>query len=425
MKEVTYSSRSHRVMEIIAVSIIVLPFLAVLFYSDWLRMAIPTFHDGDEQIYHFPIIKSFSEQLPFPDISDYNSATGPLYHIVLAAGVRLLGLEIHSLRLLNMLFSIIGCIVFYKILRLRSDNHLLSALVSIVFSLSPYFFGSSFRLLTDNFAIMLYFASVYFLLKFSEKPNYGYWFSFCIFAMLCTVTRQVYVHIFLIGLFVSVFNPSINTKAKLVMTIGTFLSAIPLMMLIVLWEGFTPPTFQDKYATSIVFLPRSAGFAVAVVGVYYLLLHMPNLSEVWRNYRLLIPCIIIAILWLPFSPLAPQANRADDGYLWKLSEATPTILGSRLAFWMLFPIGLFALVKSMGYRLSGVPVGVWIILSLAPYAFQENIFQKYYDLSVLPIMLIWFAFAGYYKANKVFFINMFLLILLFCMYFCAKVLGIA
>jgi len=92
---------------------------------------------------------------------------------------------------------------------------------------------------------------------------------------------------------------------------------------------------------------------------------------------------------------------------------------------MLFPIGLFALVKSMGYRLSGVPVGVWIILSLAPYAFQENIFQKYYDLSVLPIMLIWFAFAGYYKANKVFFINMFLLILLFCMYFCAKVLGIA
>jgi 4-amino-4-deoxy-L-arabinose transferase-like glycosyltransferase len=196
MKEVTYSSRSHRVMEIIAVSIIVLPFLAVLFYSDWLRMAIPTFHDGDEQIYHFPIIKSFSEQLPFPDISDYNSATGPLYHIVLAAGGRLLGLEIHSLRLLNMLFSIIGCIVFYKILRLRSDNHLLSALVSIVFSLSPYFFGSSFRLLTDNFAIMLYFASVYFLLKFSEKPNYGYWFSFCIFAMLCTVTRQVYVHIF-------------------------------------------------------------------------------------------------------------------------------------------------------------------------------------------------------------------------------------
>ena len=416
---------NHRIRDAIAVSVIALPFLIVLFYSDWLRVAIPTFHDGDEQIYHFPIIKSFSEQLPFPDVSDYNSATGPFYHIVLAAAGLLLGMEIHSLRLLNMLFSIVGCVIFYSILRLRSNNQLLSAFVSIVFTLSPYFFSPSFRLLTDNFAIMLHLASVYFLLKFSEKTNYSYWFGFCVFATLCIVTRQVYVYVLLIGLFVIFFNTSINTKTKLAMTIGIFLSAIPLVILIVLWGGFTPPTFQDKYATSTVFLPRSAGFAVAVVGVYYLLLHMPNLSELWRNYRLFLPCIIIAILWLSFSPLAPHANKADDGYLWRISEVTPAILGSRLAFWILFPIGLFALVKSMGYKLCGVPVGVWIILSLAPYLFQENIFQKYYELSVLPLMLIWFSFAGYYKANKVFFLNMSIIILLFSMYFCAKVWGIA
>ena len=45
----------------------------------------------DMELFHVPVIRSFAEQFPAIDLSDYNSATTPGMHIVLAIVVKVLG----------------------------------------------------------------------------------------------------------------------------------------------------------------------------------------------------------------------------------------------------------------------------------------------------------------------------------------------
>ena len=40
---------------------------------------------NDERVFHLPTIRLFADQLPSPDLSDYNVATTPGYHLLLAA----------------------------------------------------------------------------------------------------------------------------------------------------------------------------------------------------------------------------------------------------------------------------------------------------------------------------------------------------
>ena len=42
-------------------------------------------HAYDQNQYHIQVIRQFEAQWPVPDLSDYAAATGPLYHLVLAA----------------------------------------------------------------------------------------------------------------------------------------------------------------------------------------------------------------------------------------------------------------------------------------------------------------------------------------------------
>ena len=43
----------------------------------------------DQQIAHLPAVEQFAAQLPAPDLSNYPSATGPGYHLLLAVPARL------------------------------------------------------------------------------------------------------------------------------------------------------------------------------------------------------------------------------------------------------------------------------------------------------------------------------------------------
>ena len=57
---------------------------------------------ADQNHHHLPVIRQFATQLPWPDIRDYESATAPLWHIVLAIPARF-GASDVSLRLLTAL----------------------------------------------------------------------------------------------------------------------------------------------------------------------------------------------------------------------------------------------------------------------------------------------------------------------------------
>ena len=97
--------------------------------------------------------------------------------------------------------------------------------------------------------------------------------------------------------------------------------------------------------------------------------------------------IVAGVVLLLVSPLAYRpitaAAAGDAGYLWKLSDRFPELLGSSLAFWLLVPLGCVALallVRRAGlWSLPAVYLACFLLAAL-PVRLG---YQKYFDPFVL------------------------------------------
>ncbi len=67
------------------------PFLVTVAALRGLTVTLPIFHSSDELVYHYPLIKHFASQLPFPDLAHYAAAQTPLFHLLLAYIGKLIG----------------------------------------------------------------------------------------------------------------------------------------------------------------------------------------------------------------------------------------------------------------------------------------------------------------------------------------------
>ncbi|MBA3950180.1 MAG: hypothetical protein H0X44_09575, partial [Acidobacteria bacterium] len=103
----------------------------------------------DQNTFHVPVIRAFAAQLPFPDISSYQSATTPLYHLVMAFAVRAGVESVSALRLLSLAMSVAGvCAIQWFFSRFMAPARAL--LFAAVVGLSPYYLGSAVFVVTDN-----------------------------------------------------------------------------------------------------------------------------------------------------------------------------------------------------------------------------------------------------------------------------------
>lgn len=60
----------------------------------------------DQVNYHEKVIRTFIDQWPAPDLSNYLSATTPLYHLLLASVGKLISVSPAALQFTGMLFSL-------------------------------------------------------------------------------------------------------------------------------------------------------------------------------------------------------------------------------------------------------------------------------------------------------------------------------
>jgi hypothetical protein len=92
---------------------------------------------------------------------------------------------------------------------------------------------------------------------------------------------------------------------------------------------------------------------------------------------------------LVYRPDVP-GSAGDAGYLWKLADRTPAVLGSELLFWGLVPFGalaLWLLVRRVGLRsLPAAYVASFLFAALP----VRLVYQKYFD----PFALLALAFLA-------------------------------
>ena len=432
--------------------LLAVPFLIGIAVLQGLTVEIDTFHGSDARVYQLPTILQLSDRL---DLSDYPSAQTPLYHLVTAGWGEVVGFELWKLRLLNVAISYGMALALLRLLRRATPLGGPAAFaLTLAFVLSPYVFGASFTLLTDNLAIL------FGLIALERIHAYARGGSLAVFAVAClaigaaVLTRQSFLWLVAVAAFFLV-APALGTRRAEGAAAGArgvggvaagaarpggaahlavggaalCLALVPLAALVVEWNGLVPPSADPASCGLCTDRPgvgrdaltlRTVGFTVALLGMYAALVLGP---AQWRRLRRLrspmgrgalraarVPVVRSALAAVGVRPRVPVALLAgaaavgvalvllepleymparpgvqgDAGYLWRLSDEVPTVLGSSLLFWLLVPLGAVAgalLARRAGWTsLPSVYLGAFLLGTLP----VNLVYQKYFD----PFMLL-------------------------------------
>jgi hypothetical protein len=391
------------------------PFLLCLAVLLVTGRTLPVFWGDSDEGDHWALTRWFAERLPHFEPIYPHSATTPLFHLVGACVVRLFGPHLVLVRSLNVAISLAGVFALFRLLQ-RSMRHgpATAALLSGVFLTSCYFFGYSFRWLTDNLALTLCILALGQLFRFAdpaEPRRLGSFLCGCLWCGLTILTRQSYMFVCL-PFAVALLMSGMPAASIAIGFGGLALAVAPFAALVLAWHGLVPPDYHGRHAASPVMV-YPVTLPLMLLGFY------APFFVGWREAgsinprRFLWPGIVgaggLVALWM--FPLVPTAGRPDlstyfpvaarqdvpgyfAGWIYNVASHLPKLHGNSLLFWVLLPIGLAAatrfLLDAASNRSDGRQrTAAFFLLGLLLSSFLNGICaQKYYDAPVL-LFLIW------------------------------------
>jgi hypothetical protein len=374
-----------------AALLLAIPFLIGVAVLRGLTVEIDTFHGSDARIYQLPTILQLRDRL---DFSDYPSAQTPLYHLLMAGWGKLVGFELWKLRLLNVAISYGAALALLRLLRRTTALAAAPAFaLTLAFVLSPYFFGASFTLLTDNLAILFGLLALERVHRYTQTRSLAVFGVASALAGAAVLTRQSFAWVVLVAGFFLLTRELRAPGRLLAGGLMLALALVPLAALAIEWNGLVPPSADPLSCGLCTDRPgfgrdtltvRTVGFTVALVGLYTVLVLGPSLARRRPRLdpRLIVAGAIAGVLLLAISPLEYRpvgVVPGDAGYLWQLSKHLPTVLGSSLLFWVAVPVGAIAaglLAWRAGWTsLASVYLAAFLIVALP----VGLVYQKYFD----------------------------------------------
>jgi 4-amino-4-deoxy-L-arabinose transferase-like glycosyltransferase len=370
--------------------LLAVPFLIGIAVLKGLTVEIDTFHGSDAAVYQLPTILQFRDGL---DFSDYPSAQTPLFHILMAGWGKLVGFELWKLRLLNVAISYGAALALLRLLRRTTALADPPAFaLSLAFALSPYFFGASFTLLTDNLAILFALLALERVHAYSRDGSMTAFAAAALFTSAAVLTRQSFLWVALVA---GAFLLLGERRAPARLLAGAALLALalaPLAALAIEWNGLVPPSADPASCGLCTDKPgvgrdsltlRTVGFTLGVLGVYAAVMLGPAASRARRApWRLIGVGLAAGVAVLLISPLEYKpigVEPGDAGYLWQVSKHLPTVLGSSLLFWAAVPVGAAAaalLARRAGWTSLAT---VYLVCFLAVALPVALVYQKYFD----------------------------------------------
>ncbi len=355
-----------------------------------LRADLDIYDTRDERLFHHPTIQGFADALPRPDLSDYPSATGPLYHLLLAPLAALSDDSLLLLRLATLALALVVLIAGGALLARRTMAPWwgLSLLLFPV-GLSPYFLGPAVRLSTDDAALAFVVLS---LLALDHARTRAWALRPVLLAALAAaaavLTRQV--HGWLVGVLALAPLLSITTPwGPRLRAAG--LAALPVLAfapLVVLWGGPTPPSFSEHDAGLNVEVLQTE---LAVLGALALPVAPWLLRALGRRglALALFGGVLAAGLLLGLRPLPwVEDPLRYGGSLWRICQRFPDLAGSTLPFWGLLPLGVAATaaIAVADWRrrdpLPTLAICCFVVANIA----SARAYQKYYEPFLLMVL---------------------------------------
>jgi len=376
--------------------VLLLMYVLALSITSGLSEPFLTFHGSDEIIFHYPVIREFVLQLQVGaiDFSSYSSATTPLFHLLNAMFVIFFDADIRLLRFFNVIISFSAVCLLYRTFRSQCEyDESQSAIYAFLFAVSPYFFGTSFILLTDNLGFLFFIFCLNRLLRYRREGSLSDYIYVIIAFALAVYTRQLYMWL-LPTIFYVLMSKEKQGHKKIIAMSAIVVSVIPLCVLFYLWNGLTPPVFKEAHSKGgLYFNFDSIALILANVGFYSLFLYPSAIvKDGLKRFKLIVLVLVIVVIGLLLFPVEYSVGK--DGYLWRLSGYFPALFNTSIFLWGFIWLGLYFLVlwwfESKQKSIFFMLLLSFIVVSL----FNATSYQKYYDPVILLLLLIFF------KANN-------------------------
>jgi hypothetical protein len=345
--------------------VLAVPFLVTIAALRGLTVTLPIFHSTDEGNYIYPTIRQFGRQFPFPDLHHYVAAQTPLFPLLEAYVGKLIGFALWKMRLVEVAISYVLGLAVYVLLERRLGLQRLTALaLSVLFVLSPYVFGTSFRAITDNLATLFIVLAVERFERFRETERAGPFLAGCVAIAGAMLTRQSAAFMLAVAALYAVWlgtgqgrTPALVRRAELLVAVAV--SAVPVGALFLSWHGLVPPggdpsscalcaPGRDAGATQGSLVVQTPELALATFGLYGAVLFSPALLSaasgapaagrraIARALREPAIGLVLGALLLLTCPAHPGVHSA--GVLWNVAKRLPLVFGSSLLFWALVPL---------------------------------------------------------------------------------------
>lgn len=403
--------------------------MVLLFYTMSLPMVFsPRIIRGraaaDHLNYHEPVIHNFAQGWPTPDLSNYHSATTPLYHLLLA------GIEV-LFEPSRRAFMVMGGVFTAALLGLLVGSLRGSTLQKLALALpmlgSMYVLFPGIWLLPDNAAWLGVLGVL--LLALRARSMLVLLTAGGVVLLLLVLTRQI--HLWAAGvLWAGAWlgmerGPEPDTSAPLSLRarvqdlfthVGArmkrlapaVLATIPAFAAIAyfvsLWGGFVVPRYQEGYHGGYEgWNPATACFFLSIIGSFapfYVAHAGAGLRRIAHSPGVLVGVVVLALLLTTIPETTYAAEEGRKSGLWNLVKAAPVIAGhTSLVLAALAPIGavfVAALLAQMRSREGWIYLGAMVGFVAAQTA-SPQLWQRYHEpfaLMLLALMSVERAHAG-------------------------------
>lgn len=364
----------------------------------------------DQRDYHLPVIERFAAELPAPVLSDYRSATTPLYHLVMAV-LAWMGSGNAVLHALNLAFGV-AFVALASAMFARRAGLAAGAAAGCVLGLSPYVLSSSVWLTTDNMASLLLLlalgASAGIACGCARHPLRCGLLAAC-WSLLAAAVRQIMLYTAAYPCAAVVARACAERRmprwsAFVVAALAMLPGAVLVAVFVLLWGGLVPPSFREYHGGGA--NPVTPVYTLALVGVWGVAAFaaIPGFLRELLGARAWIAgaLALVAACAVPSSYIV---HVRFGGALWTVASRLPAPFERSVLIVPLAALGAMALTAYLRIWQrsaddSARGVGVFALLALLGTTVAQTANQQCFERYLQPIVVLLCALAALALAGR-------------------------
>ena len=351
---------------------------------------IATAGGEDQRLFHWVTVAHFREDFPSIDIADVQTATAPLYHLIVAAASGVLGLSEGGAQFIGSLFAaaLAAVVLWFAGTVVTGWRRIL---VTLPLLLSPYFWQSALWMMNDAAALLFAFLAFVAALRLTGSARGQLITGLLLAAAVATRQTYVWAVVPVVGLMLLQTQGRPMAVRAAAVARATAPALVVVAILVAAWQGFIPPPFREINAATRSWVSLSYCLAVAAVFLGPVLI-----ATSWRRRAAprVATCVAIAatvpaLVFTSAATVAPNDMRRG-GIIWSAVAHGPVVMDRSLVLAALAALGAWVICQLV----SQLPLQVGVLWTGGVGALAitmcagGQLYQKYFELPIAALTVI-------------------------------------